>query len=72
MVEAEVLGCGAGTIIPDMIIGDEAKGILSTIVGFVRQVFAHIWDLLQTIWVKCMEDPWKLAHLAATTAILFA
>ncbi|MCK4329950.1 hypothetical protein KAX02_08920, partial [candidate division WOR-3 bacterium] len=54
------------------IIADELKGVMPTVIGFVRQVFMFIWSWMQHVWSQVMDDPWKLAHLSVTTAILFS
>ena len=51
---------------------DEVKGVLATVVGMVRQMISYIWSFAQHIWSQMMDDPWKLAHLSVTTAILFS
>jgi len=72
----QVLGCGVNLEAPigNMLQSgwDEVKGVLSTVVGMVRQALSYVWGFMQYVWAQVMEDPWKLAHLSVTTAIMFA
>lgn len=51
---------------------DEIKGVLATVVGMIRQVISYVWGYVMTLWKSVMEDPWKMAHLSVTGAILFS
>ena len=72
----EVLGCGVNVEAPmgnAMESGlDEVKGVLATVVGTIWQVLSYIWGVIMSFMTRMMDDPWKLAHISVTAAILYS